>query len=233
MKNFGLISIAAIASALMATGSALAQGKDAPARAKAPTSGWYAGGAIGYGGYRTKYSQTHGTIARTGATAWTVNADEDDTMWKAYVGYRLTPYVSVEGGYWDFGRPSYSAAIATPVATTMDRSFSVDGFGADAALWLPLGIVDPILSNVSGFAKLGAIQTRVKASAAVPGGGLTPLPAESDDSLRAHWGVGVEYSVQRNWAARLEFETLNNAGDNSTFGTADIQMWSFGANYRF
>jgi len=214
--------------------TALAQRKDAaPLPASAQASGWYVGGALGYGGYRTTYSRTHDSIATTGATAWNVNADKDDFMWKAYFGYRVTRYLSFEGGYWDFGGPSYTADIQTPVATSMNRTFKVTGIGAGAAVWLPLGILTPKLSQVSGFAKFGAMNTHTKASAADPGGGLTPLPDQSSTRVRPHYGVGVEYAIRRNLGARVEFEAISNVGDDSTFGSADIQMWSLGANYRF
>lgn len=238
MRTIRLTILAVLTVALAYGESASAQGRGAsaqatPAQANTPTKGWYAGGAIGYGGYNATYSRTHETIASTGASAWSVDNDTKDTMWKAYVGYRFTPYVSVEGGYWDFGRPSYSAAIVSPVVTSMNRTFKAQGVGGDAALWLPLRAVSPVLSKVSGFAKLGAMYTRTTASAAAPGGGLTPLPAESSHDLRPHWAVGAEYSIQRNLAARLEFEGVTQVGDDSKFGTADIQMLSIGANYRF
>jgi OOP family OmpA-OmpF porin len=229
-----VIFVTALIMAIVFCGTAVAQRRDAASRqTPAPVSGIYVGGSLGYGGYRTTFNQTHNSIATTGATAWNVNADTKHFMWKGYLGYRFTRYLSVEGGYWDFGGPSYTADIQAPVTTSMHRTFSGTGIGASAVVWLPFGDVSPTLSKVSGFAKLGAMNAHTTASSATPGGGLTPLPEQSSTNVRPHYGVGVEYSISRDIGARLEFEAVNSVGDNSTFGTADIQMWSLGANYRF
>jgi OOP family OmpA-OmpF porin len=191
-------------------------------------TGWYAGGAIGDGGFRTGYDQTMSTIASTGATRATVSADAKETMWKAYYGYRFSPRFSIEGGYWNFGKPSYSASITAPLpVTTMRRSFSAEGYGADAVLWLP------VTKTVSGFGKIGAIQTITRASFAAPGGALTALPAESVRKLNGRGGLGLQVDIRQDLAARFEIETVRNIGDAAKFGSADIVMWSLGMNYKF
>src|SRR4051794_3066321 len=91
---------------------------------------WYVGGSLGRGGYKTGYQRTADTIFSTGVTSVTVVPDVTQTMWKLYAGYQLTPQFSIEGGYWNFGRPSYTANITAPVVTTMRRSFTAQGYGA-------------------------------------------------------------------------------------------------------
>ena len=187
----------------------------------------YAGGAIGRGGYDTDFERTKAVIRTTGATTFNVTANATDTMWKGYVGYRLSPHFSLEAGYWNFGRVNFSAAITAPAAATLQRDFRADGYGAGAVLWLPVS------ESWSGLAKVGALRTAVKASASDPGGGLTPLPAESSHKLNSHWGLGLEYRVSRDLAARLEYENVRKVGDDAKFGTADVILWTVGANYRF
>ncbi len=192
------------------------------------TMGWYVGGAIGGGGFRTGYDQTKATLVSINATQATISGDYKETMWKAYMGYQFSPHFSIEGGYWNFGKPSYVATITQPAATTMRRSFSVDGFGADAVLWLPM------TNTLTGFGKIGAIQTTAKAGAADPGVvGLNSLPAESARKLNFNWGLGLKYDMRNDWAARLELETVRNVGDAAKFGNADVVMWSLGMDHNF
>ena len=219
------ISVVSLA-ALSAAGPVLAQ--QAGSAMPNMVTGWYAGGAIGAGGFKTGYEQTKATIAATGATQETISADAKETMWKAYLGYRFLPHFSVEGGYWDFGKPNYSAVITSNVPeTSFRRSFRAEGYGADAVLWLPIG------SAFSGFGKVGVMRTSTHASAADPGGGLIPLPAESARKYNSRWGLGMQYDLRRDLAARLEIETVRSVGDAGTFGSADLIMWSLGMNYRF
>ena len=231
MKNLCAMHIGVVALAALFAGPVLAQQSSGQVPKK-PT-GWYVGGAVGGGGFRTGYDQTKATLVSTvGVTQATISADYRETMWKAYLGYQFSPYFSIEGGYWNFGKPSYLATITQPAATAMRRSFSVDGFGADAVFWLPM------TNALSGFGKIGAIQTTAKAGAADPGvaglnAGLKSLPAESSRKLNLNWGLGLKYDIRNDWAARLEFETVRNVGDAAKFGNADIVMWSLGMNYKF
>lgn len=222
MNNYSSIKILASTLALLSAGSAL--GQDAGGGASGRV---YVGGAIGQGGYDADFERTKTLVRRTGATAFNVTADAKDTMWKGYLGYRISPNLSVEAGYWNFGRASTSTAITAPVAAGLPREFRADGLGADAVAWLPL------YNNWSGLLKAGAIRTMAKASASDPGGGLTALPAESARKLNSHWGLGVEYQFTRAASARLEYENVRKVGDDAKFGTADIILWTVGANYRF
>ena len=193
----------------------------------AARTGWYAGVSLGQGGLNTDHQRTFQTIFSTGAITTRLDPDTKDTIWKAYVGYRLSPYLSIEGGYWDFGETSYSATISVPVVTAMNRSFRVRGIGVDDVFWLP------ITNSFSGFARLGAMQVSAKTSSAVPGGGLIALPAQSSNTLSMHWGVGCEYALNPDIGLRLEYEAINDVGKKSKFGTADIMLWTVGAAYKF
>jgi len=225
MKNFCVPLCALTASLMLPADLVLAQGASLPA-VKTP-SGWYAGGAFGSGGFKTGYERTANTIFSTGATTATVFPDAKESMWKGYVGYRLSPQISIEAGYWNFGKPSYTANISAPVTTTLQRTFRVDGFGANLVYWHPL------TSTISGFGKAGAILANVEASQAVPGAGLTSLPAESERKVSWHWGLGARYTINRDFAARIEYETLHKVGSDAKFGTADIVMWTLGLDYTY
>lgn len=226
MKNLCAKCTWIAALAALSAGPTSAQQSDSVMPKK--TMGWYVGGAIGRGGLRTGYDQTKQNLQSINATQATISADYKETMWKAYLGYRFSPYFSIEGGYWNFGEPSYVATITQPAAATLRRSFSVDGFGADAVLWLPM------TNTLSGFGKIGAIRTTAKAGTGDPGvAGLNTLSAESARKINLNWGLGLKYDIRNDWAARLELETVRNVGDAAKFGSADIVMWSLGMNHKF
>ena len=226
MRTFYTVCTVAVTLAAVTAMPVLAQQSNRAAPRDA--TAWYVGGAIGGDGFKSGYDQTKATIVSTGAKSGMIYADAKETMWKGYLGYQFSPQFSVEGGYWNFGKPNYSATVTSNVPeTVMRRSFDVDGYGADAVLWLPMG------NAFSGFGKIGAISTTTRASSAVPGGTLTPLPAETVRKLNWRWGLGLQYDMRKDLAARLEIETVRNVGDDAKFGSADIIMWSLGMNYKF
>ena len=187
----------------------------------------YVGGAIGRGSYDADFERTKVVIQTTGATSFSGSATATDTMWKGYVGYRVSPSFSLEAAYSNFGRVGFSAAIAAPVAGTLQRNYRTDGFGASGVLWLPFN------TSWSGLMKAGVVRTETKASASDPGPGLAGLSAESSRKLNTQWGIGVEYRLTPAASARIEYENVRKVGDESKFGTADVNLWTIGANYRF
>ena len=222
MNHRSLIQGLAVLLGLLCAGPAPAQDRGSASQSKV-----YMGGAIGRVGYDTDFERTKAVIRGTGATSFTVTANGTDTAWKGYLGYLASRHFSVEAGYWNFGQLDLSASVTAPASTVLRRNYRADGYGADAVVWLP------VYNSWSGLMKAGAMLTTVKASAAEPGGGLTALPAESARKLNAHWGVGLEYRFTPAAAVRFEYENIRKIGDESKFGTADVILWTVGANYRF
>jgi len=226
MDNRFLVNCLVATLMLPSAGLALAQGLRAPDQ-REDQGNLYIGGAIGGGSYDTNFKRTNNVIRTTGATSFRSSANSTDTMWKAYAGYRFSPYFSVEAGYWNFGKVDLKTKIFAPVTTKMDRKYHGDGFGADAVLWLPVS------TSLSGLVRAGALRTDVNAGSSRPGGGLASLSSESAHKINPHLGLGLELRLTRAAAARIEYENIRNVGDNSKFGTADINMLTVGANYRF
>jgi opacity protein-like surface antigen len=217
-----------LAAALLSSGAglALAQGSGGADPRLDPRRSYF-GGAIGGGFYDTDFKRNNDEIRSTGATSFSSDANSTGTMWKVYGGYRFSPYVSFEAGYWNFGNLDVKTKIFAPVSTKMERRYDGGGIGADALLWLPMS------TSLSGLVRAGAMRTSIKAGSSDPGGGLSSLSSESAQKINAHWGVGLELRLTGAAAARVEYESVRNVGDNSKFGAADINMVTVGANYRF
>lgn len=192
-------------------------------------SGWYAGGALGRGGYDAGYGRTVQTLLSTGATSVWVTPDAKDTMGKVYAGFRFSPHWAVEAGYWDFGRIGYAAAIYAPSVASLERRFRAHGVGGDVVARMPLS------STFAALGRLGFVVVSASASAGVPvpGGGLAALPRQSSANVSLHWGLGGEYRVNPAWWMRFEYEEVLRGGETRKFGTADVKLWTLGAAYRF
>jgi OmpA-OmpF porin, OOP family len=137
--------------------------------------------------------------------------DDDETGWKAYLGYQFLPWLGVEAGYVDFG--SYSS----------DNLFEGTNFDADVDLsaWegflvgsLPVGPVDL-------FAKVGAaditeeVQTR-------------NFGQDSENDTQLAYGIGAAYNFGKgHWGLRVEAEGYD---DNEV---DDFYFVSAGITYRF
>jgi opacity protein-like surface antigen len=187
----------------------------------------YLGGAIGRSAFDADFSRTVSVIQRTGATQGTVTANVYDTVWKSYLGYQISPSFSVEAGYWSLGQLGISAGITAPANAVLQRTYRADGYGVNAVFW------SPTERGMTALVKAGAIQTTTKASAGNPGAGLLALPAESASGLNAHWGAGLEFRLAPATALRFEYENVRRIGDDAKFGTANVNLWTFGANYKF
>jgi len=184
----------------------------APAFAQA--GGWYAGLAGGQ-------SRTDRDIVRTREEtlqfAPVVQSDFDATgdAWKAFAGYRFTPYVAIEAAYADLGRARMSSFIPANVsqsagAFTIDRR--VEAYGADVVGTLPIG------PRFALLARAGAYRAHVRSDVALDGNIVFSDDAtartrrNTDTRTIGHYGVGAEWRFARAMALRLEWERFADAG---------------------
>src|SRR5262245_42478081 len=65
--------------------------------------------------------------------------DDSDTSWKAFVGWRFNPFISVEAAYIDFGKPGSNFNAA---GSSGNYSLAVSGFAPYVVGTLPLGPIE-------------------------------------------------------------------------------------------
>jgi OOP family OmpA-OmpF porin len=141
--------------------------------------------------------------------------DDSDTAWKAFAGWRMNPYFSLEVAYVDFGRPSDRATTAA--GTGGDFSAHISGFEPSILGTIPLGPVEL-------FGKVGYLFYDVDASVDLDNGpGFDSSSSESDFTYGG--GVGMTFFGRLN--ARLEYQRI----DSSVVDDADA-FWFSGA-WRF
>jgi hypothetical protein len=142
--------------------------------------------------------------------------DDDDTAWKAFVGYRLNPYISLEAAYIDFGGPSDSLESS---GSSGDYKIEMSGFAPYLIGTLPLGPVEL-------FGKVGYYFYDADLSVDLDdlGGDVFQSSSSEEDLL---YGVGVGMTFFEHLHARLEYEQV----DSSVIDDADA-IWLSGA-WRF
>lgn len=131
--------------------------------------------------------------------------DDDETGWKAYLGYNFLPWLGVEAGYKDFG--SYSTNHLFQ-GTNFDADLDVTGWDGFLVGYLPIGSVDL-------FAKVGAIDLEQELD-------TRNFGTESDRDTQFAYGVGLAWNLG-NWALRAEAEGFDdNEVDDFYFVTAGV-----------
>jgi len=175
-----------LVSALIATAASAAQ------------PGFYIGGGVG----QANVEKDAGDFDYQGNN---FKVDDDDSAWKAFIGYNFLPWLSIEGGYKDFGNFRQNVNGET---------LRVDPTGWDAYVVgsLPIGPIDL-------FAKVGGISLKSDVSSNVFG-------QEDDTDTQLAYGAGIAYNLGH-FAFRVEAEGFD---DNEV---DDFYMVSAGVTYRF
>lgn len=192
-----------------ATLIALAGGTMAAHAADSDNSrGFYIGGGVG------KFNVKIDDIDETDEAI--EKLDDDDTSWKAFVGYRFNQYFSVEGAYIDFGGPSDRT---TASGSSGDYKAEFSGFAPYLIGTIPLGPVEL-------FGKVGYYFYDVDITADLDDlGGDVFRSSNSGEDLLYGFGVGMTFFDHLN--ARLEYEKI----DADNIDDADA-LWLSGA-WRF
>jgi opacity protein-like surface antigen len=161
------------------------------AHAEENPSGFYIGGGVGQFNVQIDdIDQTDEAIQRL---------DDDDTAWKAFVGWRLNPYIAVEAAYIDFGTPN----------SRSDASGSSGDFRAHLSGFAPYVIGTVPIGPVELFAKLGYYFYDVDLRADID----DPLAPDIDSSKSDQdvlYGAGVGVTFFEHLNARLEYERIKS-----------------------
>jgi OOP family OmpA-OmpF porin len=192
------------------------------ASAQQADRGGYVGLSIGSS--KAKFESGFPEVA--GATASSQTKDEQGTPYKVYLGYQFHRNFAVEAGWTDLGKFDATRNVTVPFTGQKRGDWQSSGFHLDAVGILPAG-------NFAAFFKLGVVGTKTKTDFSTTG---TVPPAasaqEKTSEINGKFGVGISCAFTPQWAARLEYEQVNNVGNRST-GEVNVRMWSAGITHRF
>lgn len=186
---------------------------------QAADTGFYIGGSFG----QSKISDFNGSdadaeLASLGITS-TTSADDKDTGWKAFAGYRIMKYLAVEGAYTNFGEATANTVITAPTAGTVNTDLESESWSISAVGILPLN------DQFSLFARLGVNVWNIDISASGTGSGAVVV-SDSEDGTDVVYGLGAAYNITQNLSVRGEWERYDFDGD-------DIDLLSVGLAWSF
>lgn len=194
-----------------------------PALAQSPSgTGWYTG--FGMGQSRLGFKTGDFAIGPAGTAA---AFDDSNTAFKFFAGYRLLPWLAIEGGYDNLGRNSVSF---TNAGGTAKVDYKVDAVKLAGVGSIPFGN-----TGFSAFGKVGFGYTRVRENSsnfpAVVGRGEL---SDRDWKISPVVGAGLQYQLPRGLALRAEYEHYNEVGDSPLpTGRARAGLWSLSLMYLF
>jgi opacity protein-like surface antigen len=132
--------------------------------------------------------------------------DDQDSAWKLFGGYRFNRYIAVEGSYVDWGEVTAATASASVAAD--QHSYGIAAVGSLQ-----------VAPQLSVFGKLGILRTEQQTARITP----APLTLQRKET-ELHYGLGVKYSVAKNWGLRAEWENTDKL---------KVQMLSIGVEFTF
>ncbi|MBC7779250.1 MAG: outer membrane beta-barrel protein [Proteobacteria bacterium] len=194
----------------------------AQAPAAASGAGWYTGFGVGQSrlGFKT------GDFA-IGPAGTSTSFDENDTAFKFFAGYRVLPWLAIEGGYDNLGKSRVSYVNAGGTANLDYRVDAVKVAGVGSFAFGNTGF--------SAFGKLGFGYARVRENTS----GFPAVVGRADVSERDYRatsviGAGLQYQLPRGLALRAEYEHYNEVGESPLpVGRARAGLWSLSLMYLF
>jgi OmpA-OmpF porin, OOP family len=158
--------------------------------------------------------------------------DDSDSSWSLFVGYRILPYLAVEGGYVDLGTAGYKASGQVEdefgiYDTAITGDISSSGFALSGLGILPIG------ESFEAYARLGVYfgDADIDLTVAAEGESLTANEKEGETEFL--WGIGGAYNFSDAWAVRLEYSQFMDIGDEELSGEYDVDRWSLGVTWTF
>jgi len=209
--------VAVFLSSLFIAGGALA--------AQGDVAGWYGGVDL-----MRAYSGLNGAnvdqaFANQGiTTASTI--DTSHTSLGLNLGYRFNQYWSLEAGYTDLGRYSYSAPATAPAVDTIQGNFRAH------AWYLAPESLGMLTERWAIFGKAGLTRAAASLDAASASGATSP---SGQSASNTGWllGVGTTYDFSRNLFGKLEADRYGRVGDPNSVGRTSIDTLSVGLGIRF
>lgn len=147
--------------------------------------------------------------------AWTEKKDTA-SAYKIFLGSEFSQNIAVETGFIGTGNFSANYCIGANCvgAKIKGSGFFVDAVGKMAAS-----------PSVNVFGKIGVARIKLELSDGGTGTGAGLVVPDSVSQTKPRYGLGGEYTLSKNVAARLEYEVIPSAGNDAvTGGTSDLRV---------
>jgi OOP family OmpA-OmpF porin len=189
----------------------------------ADDTGWYAGFGAGQSRSRLDEKRIGDSMLGGGVSSTPSGDDAKDFGYKLFGGYELNRHLSLEGGYFDLGRFTFSSITVPP--GRLQGDIKVEGMNLDAVGSLPL------TDRFSLFGRIGGQYAKTREAFAGTGAAATVTPRFRKHDLDYKFGFGAQYDMTPSLGMRLEAERYHVAQNAGSKG--NIDLLSAGLVYRF
>jgi OOP family OmpA-OmpF porin len=144
--------------------------------------------------------------------------DKSDTAFKVLGGYKFSPILAAELGYFSFGKARFSDS-------GVDGKVTTSAFGGGVAYHQDL-------SSLWNFvARLGLAQVKTKIDASVSGLGSA---SDSDSNVQAYLGLGVGYKLSSAMSLDLSWDHSTSKYDKNGVSTSgSVNAYNVGLTFAF
>ncbi|XOD70363.1 MAG: porin OmpA [Sodalis sp. (in: enterobacteria)] len=180
---------------------------------------WYTGVKLGWSCYHDAsfYGFTPGFDSRTIGNGPT---HKNQVGAGAFVGYQTNSHLSFEAGYDWLGRVPYKGSID-------------NGAIKAQGLVLAAKLSRPLINDLDLYTRFGGIIWRFDSKGSYNNGSDTRM-INHDTGVSAIASIGLEYTYNKNWTARFDYQWSNNLGDKLFLGSCpDNALLNFVASYHF
>ena len=152
------------------------------------TSPWYIGAGVGQG---------HLGVNGTDLTGLdNAQVDDKDTTYTIRTGWRFTPYMAIELGYYDLGKYSFHGRTAGGGLLDIDGEAKAKSVGLSLVGFVPLNMWEL-------YGRIGYARSELKVNASA---NLAPTPVNiKEKQNEATYGIGGRWNVGRGWGIFVEW----------------------------
>jgi hypothetical protein len=163
----------------------------------------------------------------------TTSTEEKDMGYNATFGYRFTRYFAAEVGLAQFGEVSSTANSEMDFGDGFEPTSLKLAFSAGGPMISALGIL-PLNDKFEFFGRVGYLFTsserELTSRVSGDGGNLGGIKGDSQDLVL---GVGVAWNFNQVYSARLEYQKLDEVGEEDNTGVEDLSVIGVGVVVRF
>jgi hypothetical protein len=178
---------------------------------------------VGQAHYGSKNNQVNSNTANSVSTF-----SDNDTGWRANLGYQFNPWFSAELSYVDFGSVDDTIDFGTPSNSSFKSTRKAHAYGVAGVGSIPFGD-----SGWSGFLRLGTVDAHTQVNDTSVGSIPVPSSSTTSNDWKAYYGVGLGWQFAEHWALRLGWNQYHNLADANTGGETNINFANVGLQVRF
>lgn len=152
------------------------------------------------------------------------SCDDSDSAFRIGAGFNLTPELTVELTYMDFGDTSISGG---------DLYYEESGKASVSSLALQVGSAVTIAPQVQVFGKIGAAFNKSELSYHYADAFENINISDDDTNVGFIMTAGGSYNIMPNLAATAQIDYLPSAFEFDDTDSLDVYSWSLGLKYQF